>query len=53
MMIKLVYLCLITVVSEQLTAGSRLRDGVRLIAGLTAARMILGVTAELPLSLLR
>ena len=52
-MTELVYLCLMAALSEQLTAGSRLQGGVRLIVGLTAARMMLGVMADLPLSLLR
>ena len=53
MMTGLIGLCLITAVSEQLTAGSRLRGGVRLIAGLIAARLMLNVMADLPLSLLK
>jgi hypothetical protein len=48
---KLIYLCLIAAVSEQLTAGSRLQGGVRLIAGLTAARLMLSAAADLPLLL--
>lgn len=49
----LIYLCLLTAIGEQLTALSRLRGGVRLIAGLIAARLVLRVMAALPLGLLR
>ncbi len=50
---ELLYLCLAAAISEQLTAGSKLRDGVRLIVGMIAARRMLRVLAALPLSLLQ
>jgi len=40
-------LCLAAAISEQLTAGNRLRDGVRLITGLIAARLMLRVMTAL------
>ena len=46
-------LCMLTAVSEQLTAGSRLRDGVRLISSLAAAGLMLETVLTLPGALLR
>ena len=48
---RLTALCMLAAVGEQLTAGCRLRDGIRLIGGLLAARLILEAVLALPGSL--
>lgn len=50
---ELLCLCLAAAVSEQLTAGNKLRGSIRLIIGLIAARLMLRVMASLPSVLLR
>ena len=49
---RLTALCMAAALSEQLTAGSRLRDGIRLIGGLIAARLMLEIMALLPSALM-
>ena len=44
---RLTALCVLAWLGEQLTAGSRLQDGVRLIAGILAAGMILDAVLKL------
>ncbi len=46
-LMKVAALCMLAALSEQLTGG-RLRDGVRLICGLLAARLILETIYALP-----
>ena len=45
---RLTALCMLAAVGEQLTADSRLQDGVRLIAGILAAGLILEAVMGLP-----
>ena len=45
---QLTALCVLAAVSEQLTADTRLRDGVQLITGILAARMMLEIIRALP-----
>ncbi len=45
---RLIALCALAAFSEQLTAGSRLKNAVRLMIGLIAARLILEAVTALP-----
>lgn len=45
---KLVALCALAAVGQELTAGGRLQDGIRLICGLAAAGLILDAVLALP-----
>lgn len=51
-LIRLTALCMLTAVSEQLTPDGGMKEGVRLIAGLLVAELILEMTAVLPAVLL-
>ena len=51
-LIRLTALCMLTAVSEQLAPDGGLKEGVRLIAGLLAAGMILEMVLSLPNALL-
>ena len=45
---RLVALCVLAAFVEQLTAGSRLRGGLRLIEGILAAQIVLEAMMTLP-----
>ena len=47
-LIRLTALCMLTAVSEQLAPDGGLKEGVRLIAGLRAAGLVLEMAAALP-----
>lgn len=47
-LVRLTALCALAAVSEQMTEGHALRDGVQLISGLLAARLILEAVYALP-----
>lgn len=47
-LLRLTALCMLSAFSEQLTEGSSVRGGVRLIEGLIAAEMILEMVLALP-----
>lgn len=46
--VQLISLCAVEMISEQLTAGTRLKDGVRMICGVIAARLMLEAALALP-----
>lgn len=46
-LIRLTAACLLTAMSEQLVAGGKLEDGVRLVAGLTTALLMLEAALSL------
>ena len=47
-LMRLTALCMLTAFSEQLTSGSAVKGGVRLICGLIAAQLILNAVLALP-----
>lgn len=45
---RLISLCVLAAISEQMTDGTKLQDGVRLVCGLIAAQLMLEAALALP-----